>query len=383
MKRVQMVFFDAGGGHRSAAMALQKVIEHQGREWQLQLVNLQDIFEPLDIFRKVTGYGVQDMYNISLKKGWTLGSPQLIKALHAVIRFYHTRQVRLLKDFWRANPADLVVSLIPNFNRALYQGLNRSRPGTPFMTVLTDLADFPPHFWIEEKQNQLVVCGTAKAVEQARRAGYPDAKILRTSGMILRPNFYEPVTEDRAAGRRRLGLQPELLTGLVLFGGQGSAAMKLIARKLESARLPVQLIQICGKNEELASALKGREYRMPMHVEGFTQEIPALMHLADFFIGKPGPGSISEALHMQLPVIVERNVWTLPQERYNAEWVREKRLGVVLSSFRSIVEGVEHMLNPQTISVFRANAAKLTNRAVFEIPDMMAGAMGELAASPK
>jgi hypothetical protein len=119
-------------------MALQKVIEHQGREWQLQLVNLQDIFEPLDIFRKVTGYGVQDMYNISLKKGWTLGSPQLIKALHAVIRFYHTRQVRLLKDFWRANPADLVVSLIPNFNRALYQGLNRSRPGTPFMTVLLD-----------------------------------------------------------------------------------------------------------------------------------------------------------------------------------------------------------------------------------------------------
>ena len=60
--------------------------------------------------------------------------------------------------------------------------------------------------------------------------------------------------------------------------------------------------------------------RMPMHVEGFTREVPYFMGLADFFIGKPGPGSISEALAMRLPVIVERNAWTLAHERYNADW---------------------------------------------------------------
>ena len=58
-----------------------------------------------------------------------------------------------------------------------------------------------------------------------------------------------------------------------------------------------------------------------MFVEGFTKEVPRYMQLADYFIGKPGPGSISEAVAMQLPVIVERNAWTLPQERYNADWV--------------------------------------------------------------
>ena len=51
------------------------------------------------------------------------------------------------------------------------------------------------------------------------------------------------------------------------------------------------------------------------------------MQLADFFIGKPGPGSVSEALAMRLPVIVECNAWTLPQERYNAEWIVEKEVG--------------------------------------------------------
>ena len=75
-------------------------------------------------------------------------------------------------------------------------------------------------------------------------------------------------------------------------------------------------------------------------MEGFTSEIPYYMHLSDFFIGKPGPGSISEALAMQLPVIVERNAWTLPQERYNTEWIREKQVGVVLKSFRDIDAGL-------------------------------------------
>ena len=64
-----------------------------------------------------------------------------------------------------------------------------------------------------------------------------------------------------------------------------------------------------------------------MFVEGFTKEVPRYMQLADYFIGKPGPGSVSEALAMKLPVIVESNAWTLPQERYNGEWVRERASG--------------------------------------------------------
>ena len=36
--------------------------------------------------------------------------------------------------------------------------------------------------------------------------------------------------------------------------------------------------------------------QIPMTVLGFTREIPLYMELSDFFIGKAGPGSISEAL---------------------------------------------------------------------------------------
>jgi UDP-N-acetylglucosamine:LPS N-acetylglucosamine transferase len=95
------------------------------------------------------------------------------------------------------------------------------------------------------------------------------------------------------------------------------------------------------------------------------------MQLADFFIGKPGPGSVSEALAMRLPVIVECNIWTLPQERYNADWILEREVGAVLRSFEKIDRAVAQLIEPATLARYRANAAALNNRAVFEIPDML------------
>jgi hypothetical protein len=368
VKRLDFVFFDAGGGHRSAANALKAVVEQQGRPWEIRLVNLQEILDPLDIFRKYTGIRMQDVYNVLLQKGWTLGSAQMTALMHGLIRMYHGGQVRLLKEFWKQGERDLVVSLIPNFNRALRDSL----PATPLVTLLTDFADYPPHFWME-RQDQFFICGTAKAVEQARTLGHPDSHIFATSGMILRPTFYQPVTADRTSELRRLGLDPDLPTGLVLFGGQGSSVMPEIAR---SVTAKAQFIFICGRNQKLAERLRALDTPYPKYVEGFTSEIPYYMHLSDFFIGKPGPGSISEAIAMHLPVVVERNAWTLPQERYNAEWVLEKQVGVVLKSFREIDAGLKQLLDPANFARFQANAAAIVNRAVFEIPEILDQLLG-------
>ena len=94
------------------------------------------------------------------------------------------------------------------------------------------------------------------------------------------------------------------------------------------------------------------------------------MALSDFFIGKPGPGSISEAVAMKLPVIVERNAWTLPQERYNADWVRERHAGMVVDEFRGIEGSVKELL--ASLDSYRESVARIENRAVFEIPEMLA-----------
>src|SRR5229473_190833 len=262
----------------------------------------------------------------------------------------------------------MVVSLIPHYNRAFKQALERAWPGTPLVTILTDIADYPPHFWIE-RQDQHVICGSKRAVEQARAVGLPEAHILQVSGMILSPKFYAPSAFDREAERIRLGLRPDLPTGLVLFGGQGSIEMVKIARALNNPG--VQLILLCGRNETVAQRLRALPRRTPMFVGGFTNDIPYYMALADFFIGKAGPGSVSEALAMRLPVIVERNAWTLPQERYNADGIEEQQVGIVVSNFSKVAEAVSEMLTPEVYSHCRDKTAAIRNNAVYEIPELL------------
>lgn len=366
-RRIHLVFFDAGGGHRNAATALQVQIERQRLPLDVSLMNLQEVLDPLDILRKLTGIRIQDMYNRMLRNGWTLGSPQLMRVLQLVVRTYHRPAVGVLKRYWTEHPADMVVSLVPHFNRAIRQGFAKAAPGKPFVTVLTDLADYPKHFWIE-KESQYLVCGTERAVEQARQFGHMDGTVFRTSGMILHPRFYEPTPVDREAERKKLGLDPSLPTGIVLFGGYGTWKMLDIVRKINRSDLKVQLILICGRNDKLAEALRREPTRIPLHIEGFTTQIPYFMALSDFFIGKPGPGSISEALAKHLPVIIDCNAWTLPQERYNAQWVREKQVGIVVSSHRHTAEAVAALLKPGELGQYRARTETMENRAVFEIP---------------
>jgi 1,2-diacylglycerol 3-beta-galactosyltransferase len=369
-RKLDLVYFNAGGGHRSAAMALQSVIAGLNLNWDVRLVNLQEILDVLDIFRKLTGIRLEDIYNLLLAKGWTLGSRHLLPLMHGVIRMYHPAQVKLLAEFWARQRPDMVISVVPNFDRALFQSLEKALPGVPFVTILTDLADYPPHFWIE-KQAQYLICGTDRAVEQARALGHDSARVFRASGMILRPEFYEEQTRDRATERTRLGLDPNLPTGLVLFGGQGSNVMLAIAERLGNSSLNLQLVMICGRNQKLQKRLASLKTRNRIFIEGFTKEIPFYMHLCDFFVGKPGPGSLSEAAHMGLPVIVERNAWTLPQERYNAEWILEQGAGMVLKNFRGVETAVEELLAGGQLQAMKTRLSAMHNRAVFEIPPML------------
>ncbi|MEO8297545.1 MAG: galactosyldiacylglycerol synthase [Burkholderiales bacterium] len=373
-KRIDLVYFNAGGGHRAAALALQDVIQSQRRPWEVRLINLFEVLDSKGRFQRVTGLAPEDLYNKRLAHGWTLGLAQELKLLQALIRLSHGTLLEILTQHWLKTEPDLVVSLVPNFNRVLHQSVAATLPGVPFVTVMTDLADLPPHFWIEPGQPQHLVCGTPRALEQARAAGYRDTQLSLTSGMILRPSFYEPAPTDRPAERRALGLDAERLdgraaerpVGLVMFGGQGSMEMLRIARQLRDQ----PLILLCGHNTALAARLRAQSAGVPHAVVGYTTEVPRYMRLADYFIGKPGPGCLSEALHCGLPVLTFENTWTMPQERYNTHWVRALGVGRVVRSVRAIRPGVADLL--ADLPVLQAAVQRWHNRAVFELPEIFA-----------
>jgi len=374
MKTIELIYFNAGGGHRAAAQALQAVMLEQRRPWNVRLVNLFDVLDPQGLFRRITGMAPEDYYNKRLARGWTLGLAQELKLLQGLIRMTHSTLQRQLEAHWLAAEPDLVVSLIPNFNRVLCESLSAALPGVPFATVITDLADLPPHFWIEPGLPQHVVCGTPKAVAQAREMGHDSALIHLSSGMILRPDFYRPPPADRAERRVALGLPADAPVGVVLFGGQGANVMQRIATLLPGT----PLILLCGHNRALAARLRGLPAAAPRVVVEYTPDVAGYLHLGDFFIGKPGPASISEALHCGLPVIVTRNALTMPQERYNTDWVHELGVGRVLTSFAGIAEAVDEVRH--CLPGLQARVRCLDNRAVFEVPEILADILHNAAA---
>jgi 1,2-diacylglycerol 3-beta-galactosyltransferase len=365
MTAVDLVWFNAGGGHRAAALALEQVLREQRPHWRVRRVNLTEVLDPTALFRRTLGFEPEDLYNKRLASGFTLGLGQELKLLQAGIRLAHAPMVQRLAAHWRRTQPDLVVSLVPNFNRALHDGLALARPGVRFATVMTDMADHPPHFWIEPTVAQHLVCGTAHAVRQALAAGVPPHRVHRASGMVLRPEFHAPPSTDRTLERAMAGLDAHTPTGLVLFGGTGSRVMKTIARQLPE----VPLVLMCGRNEALAAELRALPAPAPRIVVGFSTEVARWMQRCDFFIGKPGPGSLSEAVAQGLPVITTRNAWTMPQERFNTEWVREHGLGLVLRRFAEIDEAVPRLL--AALPAYRARVAAMPNRAVFELPGIL------------
>ncbi|WP_312028293.1 glycosyltransferase [Aquabacterium sp. J223] len=357
---LDLVYFDAGGGHRATAQALQQVLHQQRRPWRVRTLHL------LKVLDAPTG---ERFYNLRLARGWTLGLSQELRVLQQAIRLAHPLLVKRLVAHWCDDRPDLVVSLVPNFNRCMAEALAQVHPPAPLVTVMTDLADHPPAFWMEPGGVQHLVCGSPRALQQARALDHPPERLHSTSGMVIRPGFYAPPVADRAGERLRQGLDPFRPTVLVLFGGHGSRRMLDIARRLGEAGL--QQVLVCGHNAALAQALQALPATSaPRRVLGYTQDVPYWMDLADVFVGKPGPGSISEALQRGLPVVVERNAWTMPQERYNADWVQDQGVGVVVDNFREVAPAVRRVLDDRRR--FAAAVARQENRALHEVPEILA-----------
>jgi processive 1,2-diacylglycerol beta-glucosyltransferase len=381
MSKIVLVYFGAGGGHRAATRALADAIQEQGRPWEVEALNLDDALESIDPVHRISNVHGGELYNWSLRNGWTAGSSGVIPMMHGLIRLLHDRQVALLTECWRRLRPDLVVSLVPHFNRALFESLRLVAPRAPYATVLTDIADYPPHFWLE-RQDQHVICGSERAVQQALALGVDRRWIWRVSGMIVHPRFYRPMRGDRRQARRALGLNPDLSTGLVMFGGNGSQTMFSIARNAAKSAFAGQLIFLCGGNRELKSQLQQLLLPYPMHAEGFTNDVAWYMWLSDFFVGKPGPGSVSEALAMRLPVIVESGIKTLAQERYNVDWIREMGVGVAVSSARAIPGAMRTLMQGEARQRALERIESLNNRAVFEIPVILDHLLAEAACAP-
>lgn len=375
-KRIAILYFDAASGHRSAATALKRVLDGRYHHWQVQLVNIVDVFDHHKRLGSLVRYGI-DRFNRQIKNDriFDLGGQINLSLLcHDLLS---AKGIAKMAAFWAAAPPDLIVSVTPMYNPALYRSVRLVNPEAVCVTIPVDFDEVKARYWFTPKVEQHYLNGTARLAEQAKTAGVPASHNHRISGMIVDPDCYQPPTTDRTSALRSLGLDPDLPTGLISFGGQGCTHIETIAGAVAKVSLRVNMIFLCGRNETVYEAVNRLETPYPKRVFSYLPETPfQYLHLADFAIGKPGAMTITEALITQTPLIALKSKGMRPVQRGNEAWLVEHEVGILADGVEEVVPAIRQILSS---AIYRQRAAAQAHRAI----DEAAGVLGSLVQEPE
>ncbi|MBN2069040.1 MAG: hypothetical protein JW739_05320 [Opitutales bacterium] len=346
-KRITILYTDSGGGHRATARALQSVLSQQGG-YEVTLCNpYRELMADLDLFPRFSRYTNEDVYNhFVLGKNWSGLFCLLFYALTMLnIRLGKRRSIKRLVRHWQEESRpDLVISVMPLANQSILQAIRQytqMRP-VPFLVLITDYMESMRYSWFPKGQDYHILCCSETAYRKALRKPHPPAQTFSINGLPVNPAFYEPFTGDRAQARKDLGLDPQRLTGCMMYGGTGSRRMFQLAKALRHLRRDFQMIFLCGHNHDLARELEQLHLPYPHIIRTYTTEIPLYFALSDFLVCKPGPGTISEASVAGISVLVDRK-HLLPQERPNLRWIRECGLGQAFRSTKVLLQAIAAM----------------------------------------
>ena len=245
---------------------------------------------------------------------------------------------RLADDVRRTDP-DLVVSVHPLLNHVAARAIDASARPRGLVTVVTDLVDVH-RGWICN-QAELIVVPTEQARANAlQRGANPDR--VRLLGLPVDLSFRPAAPGEKAALRRRFGLDEDRATILMAGGGEGSGRLLPRVRQMTSKRHPWQLITVCGRNQRLQAKLAEMPAATPNLVLGFVDNMPELMRASDLLVTKAGPGSTAEAMASELPLLL---TGFLPgQEASNVDFVVSSGLGVYAPQVEDLEIQVKQLL---------------------------------------
>ncbi len=329
---ILFLFSDTGGGHRSATEA---IIEALKLEYNDRVITqMVDIFldvapRPLNYMPKWYPYMVKvpEVWGFSYRiSNGTRRARVIVESAYPYVR-------RRLHRVINHNPADMIVSLHPLANDPFLHALGKRRP--PFYTVVTDLVTM--HALWFHKDVDLCLVPTEAAQLRALEAGLcPDQ--VKVVGLPVADRFCQPVG-DPAALRAKLGWPQDRPVVLLVGGGEGMGPLEKIALAISEARLPITLVVIAGRNQELKQRLDAHQWPIQALIYGFVHEMPDFMRAANILVTKAGPGTISEALNAGLPMILYSR---LPgQEDGNVDYVISEGVGVWAPKTSYIVSAIK------------------------------------------
>jgi processive 1,2-diacylglycerol beta-glucosyltransferase len=281
-----------GGGHRSAAGALEAHVEAEHPEWDVRTVDFFAEFVP----------GLE-----------ALARPAYLQLVRTLPRVYGSffemtdaqREHRILdeishvglgacQEYLEAYEPHAVISTFPVAG-AVVADAKQTRP----LVSATVITDFGAHrHWLHPGTDLYFVAADDVA-EGLEERGVPPERVV-VSGIPLREGFTRPL--DGAECREALGVEERFT---VLLSGSSDWADEICALAVELAEAGVQVLAPAGGRKRLHAKLEEAAARARLvHAFGYVEEMHRLVAASDVFLGKAGGLSVSEALAMGVPLVV-------------------------------------------------------------------------------
>lgn len=340
----------AGAGHIKAAAALEKTFGEDARVGQV--INQDALIYTNKLFRDFYSRFYTSLVDSAPNfLGWwykTSDEPWRTDAMRHMIDRLNTRPlVRFIREFdpditvcTHFMPAGIISHLIAT-------GQLQAR----LSIVVTDF-DFHAMWLSRSFQRYFVALDETKAYLEM--LGLPPERIT-VSGIPVDAAFAGPI--DRIAECRHRGLNPEHPILLLSAGAAGSGSVEFMVERLKALEPRVQGIVVCGRNADLKQRVEHlvRDSGDRFRVLGYTDDMPALMRVADLLISKPGGMTSAEALAAGLPMCI---VNPIPgQEERNSDHLLEEGIAVKCNDLGTLTFKIQRLLDdPKRLDAMRARA---------------------------
>jgi len=167
--------------------------------------------DAMDVFPQAHGSAPAGHLQPDAEEGVDAGSPELMVGMHWVESACFTPRRNVC---WKRSGGSAVRTWWSRWCRIwtgrCAKAWRGPLPGVPFVTILTDIADYPPHFWMENRL-QGILSSSAAGGGAGRSCIQKEKEMHRVSGMILNPRSTRLLHwpgEPRAAARAKLGFDP-------------------------------------------------------------------------------------------------------------------------------------------------------------------------------
>lgn len=353
---------NTGGGHRSAASALENSLlcASAGN----LLVKITQVLEESHYLARKAA----DLYNFLLRD-----HQSLMKYYFWAIQKLRPNESRLLfksamgyglRLFEKVVPG-AIVSVHPmtqHFFAYILRKLNL-HGRIPLLTVVTD----PYHgFWkgwaCDDVSQYYVASDSAR--QQLVDFGVAGGKI-QVVGMPVHSRFQPADEMEKRLIRQSLGLNPDIFTIFLnagwIGGGNIPAIYEALIQEGSLANLKIQTLFLAGQNETLRQEAErmAEAASFPVRVMGYTDQIERLMVASDIMVSKLGGLTTFEALSCRLPIIADAVTPPMPQESQTLRFLTQTGAGIALEQPKRIVSVIQSLMEspPQYRRLLDAAAA--------------------------